>query len=82
MSNASRQAAFRAAQKEAGFVRIDLWVPPSHVRDFVRAAALIKENRTLIVARLVDSRTGRLESLERKCPARRSKPTLSAPQSM
>lgn len=64
MSPAQRQAALKARRIEAGLVQCNLWVPAGCVAELQRAAELMRSNPALLVARLVDTRTGKLRGLK------------------
>lgn len=64
MTNAERQAALKARRAKAGMVQINLWLPASAVADMQRAAELCRADPELTVARLVNTRTGKLRGLK------------------
>jgi hypothetical protein len=64
MTGTERQAKLRQAREETGMVQCNVWLPVSAVADVKQAAALIRANPALTVARLVDTRTGRLRGLK------------------
>lgn len=64
MTNAQRQARLKAKRAELGLVQCNLWVPVSAVPELQRAAALLRDNPALAIARLVDTRTGKLRGLK------------------
>jgi hypothetical protein len=64
MTNTERQSALRARRIEAGMVQVNMWLPAQAVADIQRAAELIRANPDLSVARLVDTRTGKLRGLK------------------
>lgn len=64
MSNAERQAALKARRAKQGLVQLNLWVPASAVSELKRAAEMICADPNLAVARLVDTRTGKLKGLK------------------
>lgn len=72
MTNAARQAKRRAKLQEAGLVQVNVWVPSEAVADIQLAAELIRANRKLSIARLVNADTGRLVGLRAKSPVNRS----------
>jgi hypothetical protein len=65
MTNAERQRRFKDKQREAGLIQVNVWVPPSCKAEIERAAELIRANHALTVARLVDTKTGKLVGLKR-----------------
>ena len=64
MTATERQRLLKARRIEAGMVQLNMWVPASAVADFQRAAELIRDDPALAVARLVDTRTGKLKGLK------------------
>jgi hypothetical protein len=64
MTATERQAIFRKRQAAAGLVQCNLWVPEGAVAELQRAAELLRENPALRVARLVNTRTGKLSGLK------------------
>jgi hypothetical protein len=64
MTNRQRQTLLRARRAEDGLVQCNLWVPEGAIPELRRAAELIRENPALAVARLVDTRTGKLRGLK------------------
>jgi hypothetical protein len=64
MTNTERQAKHRAARDAAGLVQCNVWLPAGAVAEFKVAAELIRDNPHLAVARLVDTRTGKLRGLK------------------
>ena len=61
--NAARQAKFRAGRAAEGMKQLTILVPVSAIPEFKRAAELVAADPKLTVARLVDTRTGRLRGL-------------------
>lgn len=64
MTNAERQAALKARRAKAGIVQVNVWVPQSAVADMQRAAELCRADPELTIARLVNTRTGKLRGLK------------------
>jgi hypothetical protein len=64
MSNAERQRRHKSKLAESGLVQVNVWLPAGAVADFQRAAEIVRQNRKLTVARLVNVETGRLVGLK------------------
>jgi hypothetical protein len=64
MTSTQRAARLKERRAEAGLVQCNLWVPAGALAELKRAAELSRENPNLAVARLVDTRTGRLRGLK------------------
>ena len=65
MTNAERQARFRARRAESDIVQVAVFVHRSGVSELQRMAELSREsNGTLVPARMVDVRTGKLRGLK------------------
>jgi hypothetical protein len=62
-SGAERQARFKQQMRDHGFVQITIWIPPRDVPELHRVAELLRENRDLRIARLMNVKTGRLVGL-------------------
>jgi len=60
MTNAERQARYKARLAAAGLVQLNIWVPPAAVDSFQRAGELTRADPRLAVARLVNRETGKL----------------------
>lgn len=70
MTNAERQAKFRAKKAEMGMVTLTMLVPEHAIEDFRRAAALMALNPKLRLGPMTNTRSGRRVSLEtRLCRA-------------
>lgn len=63
MGSAERQKRLREKRNAAGYVQLNIWVPAAAVPELQRAAELIRAEPWLAVARLVDTRTGKLRGL-------------------
>ena len=61
--NAARQAKWRAERAQHGMKQLTILVPVSAIPELKRAVELIVAEPHLAVARLVDTRTGRLRGL-------------------
>ena len=64
MTSAERQRRFKATMAAKGFVQINVWVPQIAVPDMQRAAELMRNDPTLTVARLMNTKTGRLVGMK------------------
>lgn len=64
MTTANRSRKFKAQMADRGLVQCNIWVPASAMAEFKRAAELARDNPDLTVARLVDTRTGKLRGLK------------------
>ena len=70
MTSTERQRRFKANMAAAGLVQVNIWVPAGSVADVQRAAELMRAAPHLTVARLGDTRTGRLVGMKGDLPAR------------
>jgi hypothetical protein len=62
-SSTERSRTLKERRAAEGLVQCNVWLPRETVAEFVRAAELIKKERDLRLARLMDLRTGRMRGL-------------------
>lgn len=62
-SNAARQRAFKTRFADAGFIRVEMWVPAHCIPDLDEQARLLRSNPALIPGPVRDTKSGKLISL-------------------